>query len=268
MQNSDHNNMSFLGHLEIFRWHLIRSFIALIICTIFAFIFKNLIFDGILLASTNKDFFTYQILCNLSHFLGINDAFCIKEIPFTLINITMSGQFLTHIIVSFIAGLIISFPYIFWEFWIFIRPALHTNEVKIARGIVFFTSLLFFIGVMFGYFIIAPLSVNFLGSYTVSDLVINNISLTSFASTVATISLANGLIFQLPILVYFLTKIGLLTPIFMRRYRRHSMVIILILSAIITPPDVVSQILVSLPLFLLYEISIKISSTIIIKKKK
>ena len=268
MQNSDKNNMSFLGHLEIFRWHLIRSFIALIICTIFAFICKNLIFDGILLASTNKDFFTYQILCNLSHFLGINDAFCIEEIPFTLINITMSGQFLTHIVVSFITGLIISFPYIFWELWIFIRPALHTNEVKIARGIVFFTSLLFFIGVMFGYFIIAPLSVNFLGSYAVSDLIINNISLTSFASTVATISLANGLIFQLPILVYFLTKIGLLTPIFMRSYRRHSMVIILILSAIITPPDVVSQILVSLPLFLLYEISIKISSAIVIKKKK
>ena len=180
----------------------------------------------------------------------------------------MSGQFSTHITTSIFAGFVLAFPYVFWELWRFIRPALHANEIKMARGIVFFSSVLFLFGILFGYYIIAPLSVNFLGSYQVSSVVSNQISLTSFMTTVTTVSFANGIIFELPILVYFLTKIGLLTPSFMRIYRRHAMVLILVLSAIITPPDITSQILVSLPLIVLYEISISISKRVIKNQEK
>jgi len=183
-------------------------------------------------------------------------------------NISMSGQFSTHITTSIFAGIIIAFPYILWEIWRFISPALHANENAMAKGIVFFSSILFLIGILFGYYVIAPLSINFLGSYQVSSSVANQINLSSFVSTVTTVSFANGIIFELPILVYFLTKIGLLTPDFMRVYRKHSMVIILILSAIITPPDITSQVLVSLPLIILYEFSIKISERVIKNQEK
>ena len=178
-------------------------------------------------------------------------------------NITMSGQFSTHLMTSLYAGFILAFPYVFWEIWRFIVPALKDSETKVTRGVVFFSSFLFLLGVLFGYYVIAPLSINFLGSYQVSQTVANQISLTSYVTTVATVSLANGIIFELPILVYFLTKIGFLTPDFMRTYRRHAMVITLILSAIITPPDITSQILVSFPLIILYEISIRISRAVI-----
>jgi sec-independent protein translocase protein TatC len=164
---------------------------------------------------------------------------------------------------SLYAGFILAFPYVFWEIWRFIVPALKDSETKVTRGVVFFSSFLFLLGVLFGYYVIAPLSINFLGSYQVSQTVANQISLTSFVTTVTTVSLANGIIFELPILVYFLTKIGFLTPDFMRTYRRHAMVITLILSAIITPPDITSQILVSFPLIILYEISIRISRAVI-----
>lgn len=174
-----------------------------------------------------------------------------------------SGQFSTHITTSIFAGFIIAFPYVLWEIWRFISPALHSNENSMAKGVVFFSSILFLIGILFGYYVIAPLSINFLGSYQVSSSVANQINLSSFVSTVTTVSFANGIIFELPILVYFLTKIGLLTPDFMRVYRKHSMVVILILSAIITPPDITSQVLVSLPLIILYEFSIKISERVI-----
>jgi len=157
---------------------------------------------------------------------------------------------------------------VFWELWRFIKPALYQKETKVTRGVVFFTSILFSLGVLFGYYLVAPLSINFLGSYQVSSLVSNTIGLSSFVSTVTTISFANGLIFELPMLVYFLTKIGLLTPDFMRKYRKHAIVLTLILSAIITPPDVTSQILVSLPLIILYEISIKISKKVLKKQNK
>ena len=180
-------------------------------------------------------------------------------------NISMSGQFSVHIYTSILAGFILAFPYIFWEFWCFIKPALHKNETKIIKGVVFYSSLLFLLGVLFGYFVIAPISINFLGSYQISSTVANQISITSFISTVTTVTLANGIIFELPILVYFLTKVGLVTPALMRNYRRHSIILILILSAIITPPDIASQIIVSIPLLVLYEISISISSRIIKK---
>ena len=267
MSNQD-KEMSFLDHLEIFRWHLIRSVIAVLFFAIIAFIFKDIVFDVILLGPKDPNFPTYKALCAISQYLGLEDALCLKESPFTLMNITMSGQFSTHVTTSIFAGFIVAFPYVFWEFWRFIRPALHVNESTMARGIVFFSSVLFLLGVLFGYYVIAPLSVNFLGSYQVSSTVANQITLSSFISTVTTVSFANGIIFELPILVYFLTKIGLLTPEFMRVYRKHAIVVILILAAVITPPDVTSQILVSLPLIVLYEISIKISARVIKNQKK
>ena len=266
--SSQDKEMSFLDHLEIFRWHLIRSAIAVLFFAIIAFIFRDIVFDVILLGPKDPNFPTYKALCAISQYLGLEDALCLKESPFTLMNITMSGQFSTHVTTSIFAGFIVAFPYVFWEFWRFIRPALHVNESTMARGIVFFSSVLFLLGVLFGYYVIAPLSVNFLGSYQVSSTVANQITLSSFISTVTTVSFANGIIFELPILVYFLTKIGLLTPEFMRVYRKHAIVVILILAAVITPPDVTSQILVSLPLIVLYEISIKISARVIKNQKK
>ena len=260
-------DMKFLDHLEVFRWHLIRSGVAIIICSILAFVFKDIVFNQIILAPRNIDFPTYIILCKISNLIGLGNTLCLEEPPFTLINIHMSGQFSTHILVSIVSGIIISFPYVFWQIWSFVKPALYTNEIKLARGIVFFSSLLFFIGIIFGYYVISPMSINFLGTYQVSSIVTNNISLVSFISTVTTICLANGIIFQLPIVVYFLTKVGFLTPHFMRLYRKHALIITLILSAVITPPDVTSQILVSLPLLILYELSIKISSRVLKNKR-
>ena len=253
------SNMSFLEHLEVLRWHIIRSIFVTLIFTIFAFIFKNIIFDKILFAIKNPDFLTYRIICKVSGFFGFSDNFCIQDLPFNLINISMSGQFSAHITTSLIVGIIISFPYFIWEMWRFIKPALHKNEKTKVRGVVFFSSLLFFTGVLFGYFVVSPLSINFLGGYFVSSIIQNQISFSSYINTVSILTLANGLIFQLPIFVYFLSKAGILTESFMRKYRKHSLVIILILSAIITPPDVTSQILLSLPVLFLYEISIKIS---------
>jgi sec-independent protein translocase protein TatC len=247
----------------VFRWHLIRAAVAILFFTIIAFIYKDIVFDVILLGPKRTDFLTYRILCEISQYLGLGDALCLRDSPFSLMNISMSGQFSTHITTSIFAGFIIAFPYVLWEIWRFISPALHSNENSMAKGVVFFSSILFLIGILFGYYVIAPLSINFLGSYQVSSSVANQINLSSFVSTVTTVSFANGIIFELPILVYFLTKIGLLTPDFMRVYRKHSMVVILILSAIITPPDITSQVLVSLPLIILYEFSIKISERVI-----
>jgi sec-independent protein translocase protein TatC len=190
----------------------------------------------------------------------ISDVICIDEIPFILMNINMSGQFTNHIFVSIIAGFVVSFPYVCWEVWRFIKPALYNKESKHSKGVVFFSSTLFITGVLFGYYVIAPLAINFLGSYQVSEKVVNQINLGSFMTTVASVSLACGVIFELPIVTYFLTKLGILGPQIMRKYRKHALVVTLILSAIITPPDVISQILVALPLLVLYEVSIHISA--------
>ena len=260
--------MSFLEHLEVFRWHLVRSVFAVLFFAVIAFIFKGIVFDGILLAPKNPDFPTYKMLCFLSQKMGMGDALCMDELPFILMNISMSGQFSTHIMTSIVAGFVVAFPYVFWEMWRFISPALHDDESSVAKGVVFFSSTLFLLGVLFGYYVVSPLSVHFLGSYQVSQTVANQISLSSFISTVTTVCLANGVVFELPILVYFLTKIGLLTPQFMRTYRKHALVITLIFSAIITPPDITSQILVALPLMVLYEISIKISARVLRKQEK
>lgn len=259
--------MSFLQHLEELRWHLVRSSAAIFIFALIAFINKEFLFDKLILAPKNADFPTYRFLCMLGQKLNLDESICIKDLSFTLINIDMSGQFSTHMSVSLYAGIVLAFPYVIWELWRFIKPGLHNHERKYANGIVFFTSLLFFLGVLFGYYVVTPMSVNFLGTYQVSSLVANQISLGSFISTVTTLTLMTGVVFELPILVYFLTKIGVLTPEFMRNYRRHAIVVLLIISAIITPPDVTSQILVCIPLLALYEISIFVSAYVLKKQE-
>lgn len=260
-------DMTFLEHLEELRWHLVRSVMAVVLIAIVAFIFKNIVFDVIIIAPKEPGFFTNRMLCQFGELVGVK-RLCINSEPLNLININMAGQFTAHIMVSLIGGFIVAFPYIFWEMWRFIAPALYSNEKKYASGSVFFSSLLFMLGVLFGYYLIVPLSVHFLGTYQVSQEVANQINLVSYMKTVASITLASGVIFELPILVFFLTKVGLVTPEFLKRYRRHSLVIILLLSAIITPPDVFSQILVSLPLILLYEVGIKISRAIVKKERE
>ncbi len=256
-------DMSFLEHLGILRGHLIRSVIAVFAFTILTFLNKNILFDQLLLAPKNPNFITYSALCKFSKLLNLGDVFCITEQPFILMNVNMSGQFTMHLWVAFLAGITLAFPYLIWELWRFIKPALNAKESAHTTSVVFVVSFLFILGISFGYLIIAPLSVNFLGSYQVSESVTNQINLSSFISTITTITLACGLIFQLPVLVYFMTSIGLLTPQSMKKYRSHSIVGALILSSIITPPDISSQILVSLPLFFLYEMSIHISGYVI-----
>ena len=259
--------MSFLEHLEELRWHIIRSILAIVVFMVVAFVFKNIIFDHVILAPKDPGFFTNRILCQLGHMLG-TDKLCINTTPFEIINIKMAGQLTTHITVAMVSGLILAFPFIIREFWLFFKPALHTNEAQYARGAVLASSLLFFAGVLFGYYMLAPLSIHFLTSYEVSMDVTNQINIRSFIGTLSSICLATGVIFELPIIAFFLTKIGVITPEFMKKYRKHSIVVILILSAIITPPDVFSQLLVSIPLFFIYEVSIHISKRVVQKKER
>lgn len=266
MAKKNKDEMSFLEHLEELRWHLVRSIIAIFVGAILAFVFKDIIFDKIILGPKSPDFVTNRLLCELGKELGVLQL-CINTMPLEIISIKMAGQFSMHIMVSLIAGLIIAFPFVFNEFWKFVVPALHTKERRYARGAVLASSFLFLTGVLFGYFLISPLTVHFLGSYSVSPEVTNQINLISYVSTMTSVVLASGVIFELPIVVFFLTRIGLVTPQFMKKYRRHSLVAILILAAIITPPDVFSQVLVSIPLIVLYEVSIFISKGVIRRQK-
>jgi sec-independent protein translocase protein TatC len=262
-------HMSFLDHLEALRGHLVRATLAVLVAAITLFCYREIIFDAILFAPKHADFITYKMLCKLSYFLNMGDALCIKDFGFELINTTLAGQFTMHMWVAFVGGLVIAFPYIIWELWQFIKPALSSRELTYSKGIIFFTTLLFIIGILFGYFLISPLSINFLGTYVVSNDVKNMIEMDSYISTITTITLASGLIFELPMLVYFLTKIGIVTPEFMRRFRKHSIVVILLVAAIITPsPDITSQMLVAIPIYVLYETSIFISAYVVRGKER
>jgi sec-independent protein translocase protein TatC len=254
--------MTFLQHLEELRWHIIRSVIAVVVGAVVAFILKDFIFDKVILAPKNPDFISNRLLCRLADAVNV-PVLCINQNPLKLISIKMSGLFTTHITISLIAGLIMAFPYIFWEFWSFFRPALYEKERKYARGAVTAASSLFLIGILFGYYVISPLSINFLANYRVSDLVDNQINITSYIGSVTSVALSAGVTFELPIVVFFLARIGIITPGFMRKYRKHAIVVVLILAAIITPPDVFSQTLVSIPLILLYEVSIFIAARVV-----
>jgi sec-independent protein translocase protein TatC len=259
--------MSFLDHLEELRWHLIKSTIAIVLFATAAFIFKEFIFDVLILGPKSASFPTYKLLCKSARMLGLN-SFCFTELPFAVQSRTMAGQFSVHIWTSITAGFILAFPYVLYQFWQFISPGLHLNERKSARGFIFIASLLFFSGVLFGYYVVTPLSINFLGTYQVSAQVINEFDIDSYIGLVRACALSGGLIFELPIIIYFLTKIGLVTPQFLRKYRKYALVIVLIVSAIITPPDIASQVIVAIPVVILYEISIYISKAVIRRQEK
>lgn len=264
---SSRDEMSFLDHLEELRWHLIRSIIAVMIIGVVAFVFKGFIFDTIIFGPKNMSFPTYKFFCEIATFFGIESDFCSDSLPFTLQNRTMAGQFSAHIWTSIWAGVIVGFPYLLWELWRFISPGLYDNERKHSRGFIAIASLLFFLGVLFGYYLIAPLSINFLGTYTVSAEVANEIDIASYISTVRASVIACGIMFELPILIYFLARVGLVTPELLKKYRKFAIVIIFILAAVITPPDVASQVIVSIPILILYELSIFISRIVIRKQQ-
>lgn len=266
-QAGQEGEMTFLQHLETLRWHLVRVAIAIVLLSLIAFFNKEIIFDGIILAPKNTDFWTYRMLCEISQKFDLD--MCLDKVAFNVVNLNLSGQFTTHMWIAFMTGFILAFPYFVWELWRFIRPALSKNELSNSRGIVFFTSLLFLTGVLFGYYIITPLSINFLGNYQVSSEISNTISMDSYINTVTVLSLSTGFVFELPMVVYFLSRLGVITPQFMRKYRKHAMIVNLIIAALITPsPDVTSQMLVAVPLFLLYEISIHVSRMVSNSRKK
>jgi len=258
-QLQEEKEMSFLDHLEELRWHIVRAVIAILAGAIIAFIFDEILFDVIIFGPKDPNFITYRVFCKIGHWVGLSDQMCMSEIPIQIINMTMGGQFNMHVWASIVAGFILAFPYVLWETWRFLRPALYPHERKNASSLLGYATLLFLLGISFGYFIIGPLSVNFLGNYHISEEIANTINLSSYISTITTVTLATGILFELPILIYFFTRIGLVTPQFLRKYRRHALIMNLILSAIITPPDFISQIIVALPLGLLYEIGILVS---------
>lgn len=262
----EEQEMSFLDHLEIFRWHIIRALIAIGVGALVAFIFQTQV-EGIIMGPSKLDFWTYIKMCEMSNALGTN-ALCFEGLDFTVINRTMTGKFMQHLTISFLAGLILSFPYLLFELWRFLKPALKKEERKYLRGVVFFGSLLFFMGVSMGYFILSPISVQFLVNYDFLEDVSNQVDLRSYLSLISMITLAAALVFQLPIVVYFLAKVGLVTPKAMRTHRKHALVAILALSAIITPPDVMSQVFLTIPFFILYETSILVADRVQRKQRK
>ncbi|MCG2461620.1 twin-arginine translocase subunit TatC [Flavobacteriaceae bacterium F89] len=267
-KKQDHNEMSFLDHLEELRWHLIRSTAAIIIIACVAFLFRGFIFDTIIFGPKRMDFPTYKFFCKLATYINIDSDFCAEEFPFIIQSRTMAGQFSAHIWTSIWAGFIVAFPYVIYEFWKFISPGLYEKERKNSRGFILIGSLLFFMGVLFGYYVVSPLSINFLGTYQVSAEVENQFDIGDYISKLRIAVIASGLVFELPIIIFFLTKIGLVTPTILRKYRKMALVVVLVLSAIITPPDIISQVVVAVPILLLYQVSIYISAYVLRQEAK
>jgi len=265
---SEEKEMSFLDHLEELRWHIVRSIVAIFLLMIVAFLAGPWIFQHIVFAPARTDFVTFKYLCKVGEMTGMVESLCVKIIPFKIQSRFMTGQFTMHLTAAFVLGFIVAFPYVFWEIWRFISPGLHMKERKSSRWAVVSVSFLFLLGIAFGYFIMSPLAVWFLSSYSISDMISNEFDITSYVSTITALVFGSGLLFQLPVVVYFLSQIGLVTPSLMRQYRKHALVGILILGAIVTPPDPLSQSLISLPLYLLYEVSILISAMVVKRKLK
>ena len=267
-KKQDHNEMSFLDHLEELRWHLIRATSAILIIACVAFLFRGFIFDTIIFGPKHMSFPTYKFFCKLATYINIESDFCADEIPFIIQSRTMGGQFSAHIMTSIWAGFIIAFPYVMYEFWKFISPGLYEKERNNSKGFIFVGSFLFFLGVLFGYYVVAPLTINFLGTYQVSAEVQNQFDIGDYISKLRVAVIASGLVFELPIIIFFLTKIGLVTPTILKKYRKMALVVILVVSAIITPPDITSQVVVSIPLLILYQAGIYISGYVLRQEAK
>jgi sec-independent protein translocase protein TatC len=261
--------MSFIDHLEDLRWHVIRSVIAVLVGAIVVFIYSDFVVDQVLFAPTRSDFISARWLCSLGHKVGIGDTLCFPEVKAKFLENTMTGQFIASFTLAFIGGFIIAFPYIFWEFWKFVRPALSQKELKKTRGVIFWVSLLFFMGVAFGYFILTPFMVNFYFNYKLSSQIVIMPSFSDYLENLVYTTVGIGVLFQMPLLVMVLARIGIVTGKFLRKYRRHAFVIILIAAAIITPStDPFSLTIVTIPLYLLFEASIIIASRINKRQEK
>lgn len=251
--------MSFVDHIEELRWHIIRSIGVILLASIVVFVYSSEIYTNVITAPTRSSFISYRILCSIGKSIG-TDGLCLQDINLSLQNTEMSGQFLLSFSSSLMMGFIVSFPYVFWEFWKFLKPALNPEELKHAKGIVFWSSLLFAIGVFFGYFMLAPFTINFFANYQLSPDIKNIFTISNYYDTLSDMVLGMGIVFELPIVVFFLSRVGILTPGLMRKQRRYAIVILIFLSEIITPPDWFSWMLVFVPVYILYEISIIISA--------
>lgn len=263
--------MSFLQHLEEFRWHLVRSALVIAVFGIAAFCLNNFVFDTIIFGPLQQDFISYKVLCNLGHSIGAGDVMCMTIKPAHLQTLGASEQFFNHMWISFLCGIILGFPFVLWELWKFVRPALKDKEIGPVKIFIVIASILFLIGIFFGYFLLFPMSYNFLINYQVSQsgIVQTQNTFDDYISLISTMTLVSGIIFEMPILVYFLTRMTLLTPQFMRKYRKHAVIIILIAAAVITPsPDVTSQMVVAIPMYLLYELSVFVSAWVIKKQEQ
>ena len=257
--------MSFIDHLEVLRWHLFRSAIVLISVAIFVFLYVDWIFDNIIFAPAKKDFVTYIGLCNLSHNLHLGNALCMPPVDIQLLGTTVSGPFMSAISISFMGAIIIAFPYLLWELWRFVKPALSSKEINYAKGSIGWVSLCFFTGAAFGYYLLAPFTFNFLANFQLGKLGVYKYmpTLDDYIDTLTSLILGCGIAFELPVLAYVLSKLGIITPAFLKNYRKYAFVVILIVAAIITPsPDWTSQTIVAVPLIILYEISIFISKRV------
>lgn len=257
----EEKNMSFLDHLEELRWRLVRSAIAIVVIAIALWIFREWLLENLFLSMRNPDFISFKLMCN---YLSV----CVEEIPIDYQSTTVTGQFSYAIMMSVLGGLVLSFPFVFYQIWSFVKPGLKKNEKSVVKGIVLWVSLLFFTGIAFGYFVVAPLCVQFFGNFKISDMIENRFTINSFMSTVLSTIFYSGLLFLLPIVSYLFTKLGILTPAFLRKYRKHAIVGILILSALITPPDLISQVIVGIPILILYEAGIFISARVDKKRRK
>jgi sec-independent protein translocase protein TatC len=257
-QKNTKAEMAFVDHIEELRWHIIRALAVVIIASIVVFFNIERVWDGIIMGPAHPDFISYRVLCKLGQKIG-TDVLCLQDFNIEFQNTQLSGQFMMSFSTSFMVGFIVAFPYVFWEFWRFIKPALKPSELKYARGIVFWSSLLFFTGVLFAYYIVTPFTINFFATYQLSPLFKNIITISNYYDTMSDLILGMGVVFELPIVVFFLSRIGLLTPQLMRSKRRYAILIIFVLAAVITPPDWFSTWLVAIPLLVLYEAGITIS---------
>lgn len=249
--------MSFLGHIEALRWHLVRAVIVILILAGAAFCYPEILFQKIIFGPSKLDFFTYEFLCSVSNSWGMDDALCFTKFDFKMFNPSLMGQFSLHMWGAIVAGIVLGFPYLLWELWRFIKPALQEKEVNAARGFIGYASVLFLMGVAFAYWIVTPMAVYFLGNYKIDPAIENIIDIDSYVSIVTTLVLLMGLVFELPIIMYFLGRFGIVSSSFLRKYRKHALVVILIVSAVITPTtDVFTQALVAFPLWILFEASI------------
>ncbi|MBS1621797.1 MAG: twin-arginine translocase subunit TatC [Bacteroidetes bacterium] len=261
--------MSFIDHLEALRWHLIRAVIAILIGAILVFIYVDFVVDKILLGPTHQNFISYSWFCDMGHFFGIGDTLCFGSVKAQFISTAMTEQFVTSFTVAFVGGFILAFPYVFWEFWRFVRPALSQKEIKKTRGVIFWVSLLFFMGIAFGYFILTPFMVNFYFNYKLSPMITIMPTFSDYIENLVYTTVGIGVLFQMPLLVSLLARVGFLKAKFLKKYRRHAFVIIIIAAAIITPStDPFSLTIVTIPLYALYEASIALATRINKRQEK